>query len=90
MIDRYTSPEMEKIWSLETQYQCWLEVEIAADEAWSKLGHIPAADVEKIKKHAKFTVDGIAKIVGSLRHNFDWFCWYWPRVTIEEGQRHFA
>ena len=32
MIDRYTSPEMAKIWSLETQYQCWLEVEIAADE----------------------------------------------------------
>ena len=35
MIDRYTSPEMKKIWSLETQYQCWLDVEIAADEAWS-------------------------------------------------------
>lgn len=56
MIDRYTSPEMKKIWSLETQYQCWLDVEIAADEAWSKLGHIPAEDVEKIKKNAKFSV----------------------------------
>ncbi len=28
MIDRYTSPEMKKIWSLETQYQCWLDVEM--------------------------------------------------------------
>ena len=35
MIDRYTSPEMANIWSLKTQYQCWLEVEIAADDAWS-------------------------------------------------------
>ena len=69
MIDRYTSPEMAKIWSLETQYQCWLEVEIAADEAWSKLGHIPAEDVEKIKKNAKFTVDGIAEIEAVTHHD---------------------
>ena len=69
MIDRYTSPEMKKIWSLETQYQCWLEVEIAADEAWSKLGHIPAADVEKIKKNAKFSVEGIAEIEAVTHHD---------------------
>ena len=47
MIDRYTRPEMKKLWSDETRYQCWLAVEIAADEAWSKLGKIPAEDVEK-------------------------------------------
>ena len=69
MIDRYTSPEMKKIWSLETQYQCWLEVEIAADEAWSKLGHIPAEDVEKIKKNAKFSVEGIAEIEAVTHHD---------------------
>ena len=69
MIDRYTSPEMAKIWSLETQYQCWLEVEIAADEAWSKLGHIPAEDVEKIRKNAKFSVDGIAEIEAVTHHD---------------------
>lgn len=69
MIDRYTSPEMKKIWSLETQYQCWLDVEIAADEAWSKLGHIPAEDVEKIKKNAKFSVEGIAEIEAVTHHD---------------------
>ena len=69
MIDRYTSPEMAKIWSLETQYQCWLEVEIAADKAWSKLGHIPAEDVEKIRKNAKFSVDGIAEIEAVTHHD---------------------
>ncbi|MDO4603832.1 MAG: adenylosuccinate lyase, partial [Limosilactobacillus ingluviei] len=49
MIDRYTRPEMKQIWSEENKYRGWLEVEIAADEAWSKLGHIPAEDVAKIR-----------------------------------------
>ena len=60
---------MKKIWSLETQYQCWLDVEIAADEAWSELGHIPAEDVEKIKKNAKFSVEGIAEIEAVTHHD---------------------
>ena len=50
MIDRYTRPEMKKLWSDETRYQCWLAVEIAADEAWSKLGKIPAEDVKKLSR----------------------------------------
>ena len=62
MIDRYTRPEMGAIWTEEKKYECWLAVEIAADEAWSKLGHIPAEDVEKIKKNAKFSVDRIHEI----------------------------
>ena len=48
MIDRYSLPEMSNIWSLQNQYASWLKVEIAIDEAWSKLGKIPAEDVEKI------------------------------------------
>ena len=41
MITRYTRPEMAKIWSDENRYNCWLEVEILADEAWAELGEIP-------------------------------------------------
>lgn len=69
MIDRYTRPEMAKIWSLENQYQSWLEVEIAADEAWSKLGKIPSEDVDKIRKNAKFDVDEIARIEAVTHHD---------------------
>jgi adenylosuccinate lyase len=69
MIDRYTRPEMKKLWSDETRYQCWLAVEIAADEAWSKLGKIPAEDVEKIKHNAKFTVEGIQEIEAVTHHD---------------------
>ncbi|QSH33988.1 adenylosuccinate lyase [Limosilactobacillus fermentum] len=69
MIDRYTRPEMKEIWSDKARYQCWLDVEIAADEAWSKLGHIPAEDVEKICQNATFTVEGINEIEAVTHHD---------------------
>ncbi|MGU9953561.1 adenylosuccinate lyase [Limosilactobacillus fermentum] len=69
MIDRYTRPEMKEIWSDKARYQCWLDVEIAADEAWSKLGHIPAEDVEKIRQNATFTVEGINEIEAITHHD---------------------
>lgn len=69
MIDRYTRPAMGKVWSLENQYQAWLEVEIAADEAWAELGKIPASDVAKIRENAKFDVDRIAEIEAVTHHD---------------------
>lgn len=69
MIDRYTRPEMKEIWSDKARYQCWLDVEIAADEAWSKLGHIPGEDVEKIRQNATFTVEGINEIEAVTHHD---------------------
>lgn len=69
MIDRYTRPAMGKVWSLENQYQAWLEVEILADEAWAELGKIPASDVAKIRENAKFDVDRIAEIEAVTHHD---------------------
>ena len=69
MITRYTRPEMAKIWSDENRYNCWLEVEILADEAWAELGEIPKEDVEKIRKNAKFTVERIFEIEEETRHD---------------------
>lgn len=69
MITRYTRPEMAKIWSDKNRYNCWLEVEILADEAWAELGEIPKEDVEKIRKNAKFTVERILEIEEETRHD---------------------
>ena len=69
MISRYTRPEMAALWTDEKKYECWLEVELAADEAWSKLGHIPAEDVEKLRKNAKFDLDRIAEIEAVTKHD---------------------
>ncbi|MFK5675760.1 adenylosuccinate lyase [Ligilactobacillus sp. LYQ60] len=69
MIDRYTRPEMGRLWTDEKKYECWLAVELAADEAWAKLGKIPAADVEKLKKNAKFDVQRIQEIEAVTKHD---------------------
>ncbi|MFT9455803.1 MAG: adenylosuccinate lyase [Liquorilactobacillus hordei] len=69
MISRYSRPEMAVIWEDQKKYECWLEVEIAADEAWSKLGHIPAEDVKKIRENAKFDVNRILEIEETTHHD---------------------
>ena len=38
MIPRYSTPNMEKIWSTKNKYLIWLEVEILACEAMEKIG----------------------------------------------------
>ncbi|NMA90929.1 MAG: adenylosuccinate lyase [Amphibacillus sp.] len=69
MIERYTRPEMGAIWTEENKYKAWLEVEILACEAWSKLGVIPAEDVKKIRENASFDVDRILEIEQETRHD---------------------
>lgn len=60
---------MADIWSLQNQFQAWLEVELAACWAWSKLGKIPEEDVEKLYKKASFDVDRIKEIEKETRHD---------------------
>ena len=69
MIERYTRPEMGKIWTDQNRYQAWLEVEILADEAWAELGEIPKEDVEKIREKATFDIDRILEIEAQTRHD---------------------
>ena len=49
MIERYSLPEMKSVWSDENKYRKWLEVEIAACEAWAAQGVIPSGDIKKLK-----------------------------------------
>lgn len=69
MIDRYTRPEMGAIWSEENKYQAWLEVEIAACEAWATLGAIPKEDAATIRKTASFDIERIYEIEEETRHD---------------------
>lgn len=69
MLSRYTRPEMAELWNDQKKYETWLEVEIAADEAWSKLGHIPEEDVKKLKENAKFDIKRIEEIEAVTHHD---------------------
>jgi adenylosuccinate lyase len=48
MIKRYTRPEMGKIWEPANRFKSWLAIEIAACEAWAKLGRIADSDRDVI------------------------------------------
>ena len=69
MIDRYTLPEMEKLWSEKTKFETWLEIEILACEAYSKLGDVPPEAVEKIRKKARINVKRIEEIEEGVKHD---------------------
>ncbi|WP_414839090.1 adenylosuccinate lyase [Carnobacterium sp. TMP28] len=69
MITRYTRLEMAEIWSEQNRYNCWLEVEILADEAWAILGDIPLEDAKKIRAHATFDIDRILEIEKETKHD---------------------
>ena len=69
MIDRYTRPEMADLWSEQAQFQSWLDVELAACQAFAKLGMIPQADVDALYAKASFDIDRIHEIEAETRHD---------------------
>ncbi len=69
MIDRYTLPKMREIWSEENKFRKWLEVEIAACEAWASLGKVPREALAKIKRKASFDVARINEIEKETAHD---------------------
>ncbi|MFY0544814.1 adenylosuccinate lyase [Brevibacillus sp. H7] len=69
MIERYSRPEMRAIWTEENKFKAWLEVEILACEAWSKLGVIPEEDVKKLRENASFDIKRIYEIEEETRHD---------------------
>ena len=69
MIPRYTLPEMEKVWSDQTRFQHWLDIEILACEALSDLGKIPSSAVKNIKQKARFDVARIGEIEEEVKHD---------------------
>ncbi|HXD32818.1 MAG TPA: adenylosuccinate lyase [Pyrinomonadaceae bacterium] len=69
MIERYTLAEMGALWSEETRFQKWLDVEIAVCEVHAEMGTIPAGAVEEIKARAKFSVARINEIEKTTNHD---------------------
>jgi adenylosuccinate lyase len=69
MIERYTLPEMGKIWTDEHRLELWLKIEIAACEGWAKLGKIPQEAVEVIREKASFSWERVQEIEEITHHD---------------------
>ena len=69
MIQRYTRPEMGRIWSDENRFQAWLEVELAAGEALAEMGEVPKDAAALLRRHAGFQVERIHEIEREVKHD---------------------
>lgn len=72
MIPRYSRPEMVAIWSPETRFRIWFEIEAHACDALAELGVIPASAAKTIWEKggaAKFDVEKIDAIEREVKHD---------------------
>jgi len=69
MIERYTLPEMGALWSEQSKFQKWLDVEIAVCEVHAEMGTIPRDALEQIKARARFSVERINEIEKTTDHD---------------------
>lgn len=69
MIPRYTRPEMGRLWSDDARLERWLAVEIAALQAWEKVGRIPSGAAEMVRKRAWIDPHRIAEIESEVNHD---------------------
>jgi len=69
MIERYTRPEMGRIWTEQAKFEIWLEVELLALEALVRRGDVPEGVPEKIRSQAKVNVERALEIEREVAHD---------------------
>ncbi|MEZ4503825.1 MAG: adenylosuccinate lyase [Dehalococcoidia bacterium] len=69
MIPRYSVPEMTDIWSDDSKFKTWLDVEIALVEAWADEGVVPREDANKIARDARIDVGDIMRYIDETHHD---------------------
>lgn len=69
MIPRYTRPEMAAIWSPESKFQIWFEIEAHACDAQAKLGVIPEDAAKAVWERGKWDIDRIDEIEREVKHD---------------------
>ena len=89
MIPRYSRPEMTAIWSPETKFRIWFEIEAHAADAMAELGTIPKDAAKKIwekGKSAKFDVARIDAIEAEVKHDVIAFLTHLSEIVGPEAR----
>ena len=69
MINRYTRPEMRRLWSDENRFQKWLDVELAAADVLAEAGVVPREASARLRERARIDVPHILEIESKVRHD---------------------
>jgi adenylosuccinate lyase len=89
MIPRYARPEMTAIWSPETKFRIWFEIEAHAADALADLGVIPkdaAAKVWEKGRNASFDVERIDEIEREVKHDVIAFLTHLSEIVGPEAR----
>jgi len=89
MIPRYSRPEMAAIWSPETRFRIWFEIEAHAADAMAELGIIPKEAARKVwekGKNAKFDVARIDAIEAEVKHDVIAFLTHLSEIVGPEAR----
>jgi adenylosuccinate lyase len=81
MIDRYTLPEMGRIWSDEHKYELWCRVETLVLEAHAAAGRVPAEVGEPVRNAPPPTPARVAEIEETTQHDVIAFLSAWADNT---------
>ncbi len=87
MIGRYTRPEMGAVWEQRAKLETWLEVELAATEAWAAEGVVPREVAEAVRAKAAFTVEAVEERERITDHDVAAFVDVVGAAVGEEGAR---
>jgi len=88
-IARYSRPEMTAIWSPETKFRIWFEIEAHAADAMAELGTIPKEAAKKIWEKgnaAKFDVARIDEIEAEVKHDVIAFLTHLSEIVGPEAR----
>ncbi|MCF6272840.1 MAG: adenylosuccinate lyase [Rhodobacteraceae bacterium] len=89
MIPRYSRPEMVSIWSAETKFRIWFEIEAHASDAQARLGVIPQANADALWKarDVEFDVSRIDEIEAVTKHDVIAFLTHLAEIVGHEEAR---
>ncbi len=72
MIPRYSRPEMAAIWSPETRFEIWFEIEAHALDAMAEIGMVPKSAARALRRNSRnirFDPDRIDAIEREVKHD---------------------
>ncbi len=69
MIERYTRPEMGALWTAQRRMERWLEVELAATDAWAAEGVVPPEAAKACRKRASFDLEAVEERERTTGHD---------------------
>src|SRR5438034_8029887 len=86
MIDRYTRPEMARLWSEEARLARWLEIELALVDVLAERGEVPVAAARALRGKARVDVTRMQAIEAEVKHDVIAFVSAVAETVGDEGR----